>query len=410
MEIKIYPVSGNTIEELILKIHNKDFTFDIENKFKASLMDDGNLDYFELENLINENKEKSFLKEKNIILYCGKSQEKLAFLFPGQGSQYLNMGEKIKKLAKDSLIENADEVFSKINKGKKISEFIFSDKGNQGEEELKNTDYAQPAIGLCSALFIDVLKSLSINPDFLAGHSFGEISGLYASGAVDFQTFMEIASTRGKLMAECGRDKDSGSMMAVLGSMEQIQEVIDTESLDLIIANKNSPKQNVVSGPTDEIEKAVKIFRKERLRGIKLPVAAAFHSSLVKDAALPFSKFLENTKISEPKIPVTSNTTGDFHGKTPGEIKDLLSKQLTSPVLFTDNMETLAKQEVKVFIEVGPKKVLSDLGKQILGTDNCFFASIDESCGKNPIHDFASVLALLNVLGFSPDMEKWNKI
>lgn len=410
MEIKIYPVSGNTIEELIEKIHNKDFTFDIENKFKASLMDDGDLDSSQLENLIMENKDEIFLKEKNIILYSGKTQNKLAFLFPGQGSQYLNMGEEIKNIADESLVKNADKVFSKVNNGKKISEFIFSDKGKQGEEKLKSTDYAQPGIGLCSALFMDVLKKLSINPDFLAGHSFGEISGLYASGAVDFKTFMDIASTRGKLMAECGKDKDSGSMMAVIGSMEQIKEVIDKEGLNLIIANRNSPKQNVVSGPTDEIEKALKIFRKNRLRGIKLPVAAAFHSSLVKDAALPFSEFLEKIEINQPKAPVTSNTTGDFHGKKPQEIKELLSKQLTSPVLFTDNMETLAKKEVKVFIEVGPKKILTDLAKQILGTDNYFFASIDESCGKNPIHDFASVLALLNVLGFSPDIEKWNKI
>lgn len=411
MNIKINRVSSSSKKSLIEKIENKDFTYNNNGQYKAALID--NNEVIDIYEIFEKNRDKDFFSDSHLYFYSGTKQSQTAFLFPGQGSQYINMGKEIKKIYTTPIYENGDEVFSKIsNRNQLLSDIIFPDDSidaKQAELNLQKTDAAQPAIGITSALYLSILKDLNIFPNTASGHSFGEISALYSAGSFDMGTFIKIASTRGKLMAECGKDKDAGSMMAVLGTIEKIKEVIDQEGLNLVLANKNSPKQNVVSGPGDEIDKAVKIFRKHKLRGVKLPVAAAFHSPLVEDAALPFSKFIDSVDIKPPQIPVTSNTTGDFHEDQ--NIKKLLSKQLINPVCFTDNLKSLFDIGIKVFIEVGPKKVLTDLAKQSAPKgEDFFFASLDESAGKTPILDFAKVLSLLFVLGFEPDIDKWNRL
>lgn len=413
MDIKINAASADTKAELLNKIKNKDFTFNIQNSFKAALINTNELTNEEIEEI--QNTDETFLKGNYFYFYSGKNLEKIAFLFPGQGSQYLNMGKGIKDICDKTLYEKADKEFLNISSKKiPVSDIIF---GNQNKEEkqlqndLQQTDCAQPAIGITSAVYLDILKSLNIKPSAASGHSFGEITALFSANVFDYETFIKIASTRGRLMADCGKDRDAGSMMAVLGTADKINEVIKAENLNLIIANKNSPKQNVVSGETAEIENAAKIFKKHKLRGIKLPVAAAFHSHLVKDAALPFSQFINSINMNKPQFNVTSNTSGNFHSQNQDEIKDLLSKQLTSPVCFTGNMEALFNENIYVFIEVGPKKVLKDLAKQSAPKDKTYwFASVDESCGKDPIKDLANVLGLLFVLGFEPDIKKWNSL
>jgi len=416
LNIKIYTASADTKKNLKNKIKNKDFTNDSADTVRAALITDNDFTINDfIQNIETEfEKEEKFIKSENFYLYSGKKHEKACFLFPGQGSQYTNMGKDLKKIIKTDIYKKADEIFSNVSKKEKsLNELIFPgpDKDlKEAEEELKSTDNAQPAIGLTSALYTKALKDYGIYPSAAAGHSFGEISALYSAGSLDFENFIYTASVRGKLMSECSKDKDSGKMMAVLGSAEKIKEVIENENLNLIIANYNSPKQNVVSGESQEIDKAGKIFRKYKLKGISLPVSAAFHSPLVKDAADPFSKSLNEITLNSPEIPVTSNTAGDFHKKDTKNIKTLLSDQLISPVLFTQNLKTLFEEGFRVFIEAGPKKVLTDLGKQSdLSDENFFFASADESGGKKPLKDFASVLALLYVLGLNPDIDKWNK-
>ncbi|MGM0418875.1 MAG: ACP S-malonyltransferase [Thermodesulfobacteriota bacterium] len=416
MTIKIYTASADTKENLKNKIKAKDFTKDPADKVRAALITDNDLTINDfIKNIDTEfEKEEDFIKSENFYLYSGKKHNKACFLFPGQGSQYTNMGKDIKELFQSDIYKKADEIFSKVSKkDKSLTQLLFPEPDKdlkQAEEELKSTDIAQPAIGLTSALYTQALKNYGIYPSAAAGHSFGELSALYSADSFNFENFIYTASLRGKLMSECSKDKDSGKMMAVLGSAEKIKEVIEKENLDLIIANYNSPKQNVVSGESEEIEKAGKIFRKYKLRGISLPVSAAFHSPLVKDAADPFSKSLKETELKSPEIPVTSNTAGNFHTKNTDNIKNLLSDQLISPVLFTQNLKTLFEEGFRVFIEAGPKKVLTDLGKQSdLSDENFFFASADESGGKNPLKDFASVLSLLYVLGFNPDTDKWNQ-
>jgi len=411
LTIKILTVSSDSVEDLKSKIKNNDFSFSKTNKIKASfLKTDSNNFLNELESV--SDKTEDLIKTENMFLYSGKNLDKKAFLFPGQGSQYVYMGKEIKKIFKSDFFERADKIFNKINDKKSLNSLIYYvDKDKKDvKEELTNTENAQPAIGLVSAFYQNVLNQFNIFPQASAGHSFGELTALYSAGVLDFDEFIFLSSKRGKIMAESSKGKDAGKMMAVLGSMDKIEKVIKEENLELTIANHNSPKQNVVSGRSDEIEKASKVFRKHKLRGIILPVSAAFHSPLVKEALRPFTETLEKTNFNSPKIPVTSNASGVFHSNNTDKIKDSLSKQLTNPVLFTKNLDTLYNDRIRFFIESGPKKVLSDLGRQSLDKNKCFFISIDESGGKEPVKDLAKVLALCAVLGFDPDLKKWNEI
>ncbi len=410
--MQINRVSENSKEKLIEKIREKNFSFAPEHKLKLAFPIDQNINQL-IENIIytiKKNQDNDFISDGNFFFYQGKTPLKIAFLFPGQGSQYVNMGKEILNLCKKSMFDEADKIFSQISSKNSLMELIYPEKTDDcSGKMLQQTDIAQPAIGFISSLYLNLLNELNIYPDAVSGHSFGEISALFASDSIDFKTFMKIASMRGKFMNQCGENGDAGSMMAVIGPLAKIEEVIKEENLNIVIANKNSPMQNVVSGHKDEIEKAGKIFRKYRLKGIKLPVAAAFHSLIVQDAVKPFSLFLETEKINSPKIPLTSNTSGNFHSRNPSEIKKLLTKQLINPVLFTDNLKCLEKSGINVFIEVGPKKVLKDISKQnFKESENLFFASVDESCGNNSLKDFSSLLSLLYSLDFKVDIDKWN--
>ncbi len=285
---------------------------------------------------------------------------KKAFVFPGQGSQYVGMAKDIfynSNKAKQ-LIEQAEDTLN-FN----ISKIMFE--GPQ--EQLKSTDVTQPALFLHSAVLLNELNY--VLPDVVAGHSLGELTALYSAGALSFSDALKLIRKRGEAMLEAGK-KEAGSMAAVIGMDGSILENIcsDLSNNDNVVvqcANFNSPGQIVISGNSDGVKKTMNLAKKNGARLVKeLIVSGAFHSPLMQYAADMFNETLNHVNIADAKIPIYANVTAN-KVKNNNEIKELLLKQLTSPVKWQQSVENMIKDGVEEFIEIGSGKVLQGLIKRI---------------------------------------------
>ena len=349
------------------------------------------------------------------ILYGeGKPSGKVAFLFPGQGSQYVPMGKDLTDFFQDAKIavEDMERFF---DNEKPLRSFIFppnpTDKNekNQLESALRQTEIAQPAIGAVSLAMIKTLALFNVYPDAAAGHSYGELSALCAGGRLGETDFFRLSVWRGRLMADaCGPDK--GQMLAVKAHPDKILEIMKESGLDLVLANKNSPEQGVLSGATPDIAQMQKICKDHRLRAMVLPVSAAFHSRLVSNAAEGFRGKIDAVDILPAAIPVYSNQTALPYPSDPAETRRLLGEHLVSPVNFLDQVKNMHAAGVRTFIEAGPKNVLTGLVKTILKGDSFQAFSVDASSGKqHGLHDLARVLARLAADGYPVDLTPWGQ-
>ncbi len=280
-----------------------------------------------------------------------------AFVFPGQGAQFVGMGKDLYEK-----YEKVKEIFDKAVEilGYDIRKLCFEGP----EDELTNTRNAQPAIFLHSSAMLQLINE---KPDITAGHSLGEYTALYCAGVFDFETALKVVAKRGELMAKAG-EKAKGKMSAVIGlSIEKIEKILSDLSKKgvILIANYNSPQQVVISGEEKLIEEANEILKKEGAkRVIPLKVSAAFHSPLMDEAGREFAQFLDRVEFREPEIPVVPNATAKVT-KDVKEIKDALKKQMTSKVLWIQSVEEMIKWGVKKFCEIGPGRVLTGLIKKI---------------------------------------------
>jgi len=308
---------------------------------------------------------------------------KTAFIFPGQGAQYIGMGKEIAseyKAAAD-IFEQASEAL-----GIDMKKMIF-----EGDDEtLMITENTQPAIVTASVACLVPLMERGIKPDFTAGLSLGEYSAHVASGTIDFKTAVSLVRKRGKYMQEAV-PLGVGTMAAIIGlSKEDVVECCRQASDAGIVepANFNCPGQISIAGEVKAVEKAIELCKsKGAKRAVQLAVSAPFHCSLLKPAGEKLMAELENVDFSDFKTPLVANVTADVV-KSPEDIKDLLARQVSSPVLWEDSVRFMLAQGVDTFIEIGPGKVLSG-----------FIRKIDKEARSLNVEDLASLEKTLSELG-----------
>ena len=339
--------------------------------------------------------------------HVGSAGGKVAFVFPGQGSQYVGMGADL-AMAFDVARGPWDRAADVRWDGTRLDEVVypiprFNDSDRAADTaRLTSTEWAQPGIGCTSLSMLSMLRALGVKPDAVAGHSFGELTALHAAGVLDEVSFLAASRTRGELMKAAA--DVPGGMLAVSAPIEAVEAALVE---GVVVANHNHPRQVVVSGPTDALVRAEASLKDAGLRVTRLPVATAFHSSVVAGSVEPYATFLEDLSFDENSVPVWSGELAAPYEVDAGSKRDLLARQIARPVRWTSLVEGLADEGVTTFIEVGPGSVLTGLVGRTLGERAHHAVTLDRK-GKDGVVSLLRGVATLGMAGvpFDP-MALW---
>lgn len=336
----------------------------------------------------------------------------VCFLFPGQGSQRVNMFRDFALSLPEAraLVEAVDRLLEG-RLAKSLSQYIyplpvFSEaERNAQQAELSDTRVAQPAMGLADLMALGILGKFGLDGEFLAGHSYGENVALCAAGALSLEDMLLLSEARGRLVHEGAGNGRSG-MAAIAADAERVSAVIQAENLEVVIANLNGPSQTVVGGKIEAVEAAVPAFKRHGLQVRQVPVTAAFHTPAMEPIRPAMLALLNGIDFKAPKKKVYSNTTAKRYPKDPAEVGNLLTDHVLRPVRFQEQIRQMYRDGARTFIEVGPGRVLTGLVESILAGSPHAALSMNVR-GRSDWVQLAILLAEADSLGLAVDFGPW---
>jgi acyl transferase domain-containing protein/NADP-dependent 3-hydroxy acid dehydrogenase YdfG len=358
--------------------------------------------------LIDRQPDVPFTLPGGVAYGCGRAAAgRIAFVFPGQGAQYVGMGGEMAMAFPPA--QRAWDLGAGVELGEcGLHEVVFpppafSDERRAAQNSrLTDTRWAQPALAAHSLSLLALLAAIGVEPDCVAGHSLGELVALHAAGAMDAESLLRLARRRGELLAEA--DGASGAMLAVATKADVVAAAIEAVGAsDLWLANLNAPRQTVASGTVHAIEALHRYLSAAGIAARRLEVSAAFHSPMAESVAKPLRGFLDELDVAAPRIAVYGNAHGRIYGPEPDEIRARLAEHPAAAVRFQEQIEAMYADGVRTFVEVGAGSALTGLIGQILGERDHLAVHLDKR-GRDAVTVWHETLGRLAARGLPMDL------